>query len=80
MGLALAVKRVYRFYDVSPKRWVRNSADSIFFYAVGLFTGMEVGSVKVSTTWVLVFWAVFFVLNWWARTGNVDRERASEAK
>ena len=67
MSLALAVKRVYRFMDPSPRRWIRKNYLFFFAYAVGLFTGFyaHVNTENIAIYGIITF-AVLGALRWWA--------------
>jgi hypothetical protein len=71
MSLYLAVKRVSRLFH--PRRWVRANVDRLFFYAVGLFTGMYIApssqhSDRITYSAMATFLAII-ALQWWAKRG-----------
>jgi hypothetical protein len=77
MGLYLAVKRVGRLYHPSPRRWVRKNHNFLFFYVVGLNTGMMFRHRGDPTHLAEAFsiaYLALIALHWWARRGPKDEE------
>ena len=71
MGLILAVKRVNRLYDVSPRRWVRNTYDNLLFYAIGLMTGCDVyRPMGPPPLWHMGIFLGLLALKFWAGDGE----------
>ena len=78
MGLILAVKRSYRYFIpkslLTPRKFVRDHYGAIFFYFVGVMTGLYWygGSEHfqhISTT-TGVGLVVLLILRWWAGAGK----------
>lgn len=72
MSLALAIKRAYRSFDPSPRRWVKRNYNFIFFYLVGLYTGLLVSGNDPSLTskWFVAIFVIMIGLKWWAGVGH----------
>lgn len=70
MGLAQAIKRSYRFFIppslLAPRQWVRRMFQPVFFYVVGLTTGMYVYAPPGETCLSIVAILVLLMLKWWS--------------
>ena len=72
--MILAVKRSYRYFIPSslltPRKFIRQHYTAIFFYFLGLMTGMywysQPGSFERISTTTGVGLAILLVLGWWA--------------
>jgi hypothetical protein len=73
MGMILAVKRSYRHFlpgpFLSPGKFVRRWHLPLFFYAVGLFTGMYVHPSEPErvTYYALATMGALLLLKWWSK-------------
>jgi hypothetical protein len=72
MGLILAVKRSYRYLlprpILSPRRFARRWYAAMFYYAVGLFTGMYVrpaDSAGITYAFLAVL-CCLGIVKWWS--------------
>lgn len=70
MSLGLAVKRVYHFWNPSPRRWIRRNYYPIGLYFIGLYTGMECGPSPHASWYFLATILVMVGLQRWAGVGS----------
>lgn len=72
MSLDLAIKRVYRFFDPSPRRWLRRNYFLIGSYLIGLFTGLLAsGHSSPYLPWYFcATMAIMLGLKWWSGAGR----------
>jgi hypothetical protein len=81
MALALAVKRTARFYLPSVRRAVSRNVPLVFFWLIGLCTGLYAAPVRNTSHVSLLMVggiAVLWLLRLWAEDGRAPGSTAND--